>query len=437
MGRGLTLVQPPSSEGAGSPAVSSGLAANYAAMAVVGAAGIVINLLIAASADASALGLFSQTYVTFVVAAQLATGGLHYATLRWSAIGDRQEAESVRRKALSLVIPLSIAVAGITVALSGPIARAVDSPELGDSVRLAAVGLVFHAINKVLLAHHNGLRQMKVFAVFQACRVVFLAIAVAVILAMTTDARWLGAALTVGELTLTLAILTAHPPQLRRGRASPITVVTHRQLLSFGLKSFGGGLVQELNARVDVIALAVLVSDKDVGIYTFAATLIEGALQLLIVLRNNLNPFLAKALAKNDIAAVEELASKFRPWILFASGGLVASTVFIYKPALRLAGLHDQFGNSWPPLLILVLGLAVASPLLPFDQVFLLGGRPGLQTGVIASVICSNLALNFVLIPILGIEGAALSTAASFVAMAVAIWMFARKSFGVSLIQST
>ena len=46
----------------------------------------------------------------------------------------------------------------------------------------------------------------------------------------------------------------------------------------------------------------------------------------------------------------------------------------------------------------------------------------------------TNIGLNVILVPWIGVEGAALSTAAAFLLTGAAIWVFARRTFGIRLL---
>ncbi|MDG1877236.1 MAG: polysaccharide biosynthesis C-terminal domain-containing protein [Acidimicrobiales bacterium] len=413
--------------------VGGGLAANYVAMAVAGASGLILNIVVASAEGADGLGLFSQLYVAFVIAAQPATAGLHYATLRWVAISKPEASHAITGQALRAVIPIASAVT-ITFAFVAPVlATLANSDGLETALRLAAAGLVFHAVNKVLMAHANGRQHMTTFAVMQALRVVFLVAAVAAILLFAEDPARLGLAfpLAEGALTLVLGATTVRARGVDQTRNGVPAIKT---LLAFGLRSLGGGLVQELNARVDVVVLSVLVSDTEVGIYTLAATAIEGAFQLLIVLRNNINPALANALSTGDLPTVEELAHRYRRRILVVTIALWLAVALAFRPLVGAVGLSSDFEAAWGPLLILATGLGAVSLLLPFDQIFLLGGHPTLQTMVVFGVVVANIGLNVILVPWIGVEGAALSTAAAFLLTGAAIWVFARRTFGIRLL---
>src|SRR4030095_6718684 len=63
-------------------------------------------------------------------------------------------------------------------------------------------------------------------------------------------------------------------------------VVRH---LSFGWHALPGNLITELNTRIDVLVLAVFVSDRIVGVYSFVAMLAEGVFQIGVVVRAVVN----------------------------------------------------------------------------------------------------------------------------------------------------
>lgn len=71
----------------------------------------------------------------------------------------------------------------------------------------------------------------------------------------------------------------------------------------------------------------------------------------------------------------------------------------------------------WAVYAILACGIALTSGHQAFLMLFGQLGRPGTQTLFIAGFFGSNVLLNLALIPLLGIYGAALATALSFVAM--------------------
>jgi len=85
------------------------------------------------------------------------------------------------------------------------------------------------------------------------------------------------------------------------------------------------------------------------------------------------------------------------------------------------------------PFAILMAGIAIASPYLPFAHLLLMAARPGWHTVLLVTAIAVNVAGNVVLIPRFGPTGAATSTATTVVTSALLLRALARWRVGVRL----
>ena len=89
--------------------------------------------------------------------------------------------------------------------------------------------------------------------------------------------------------------------------------------------------------------------------------------------------------------------------------------------------------QSWQYFAILLGGTVLAAGFVPFSQVLLMAGRPGAQSWFVVAILTSNIALNAVLIPLLGAVGAALATAGSYVAIIVVLKVMSARILGLHL----
>jgi Na+-driven multidrug efflux pump len=81
----------------------------------------------------------------------------------------------------------------------------------------------------------------------------------------------------------------------------------------------------------------------------------------------------------------------------------------------------------------LMAGVTLNSGYRPFLGILLQGGRPGMNTVLIAAVVVGNALLNLLLIPRLGMYGSALGTALAFGLEAALLVLLAKRLFGVRL----
>jgi O-antigen/teichoic acid export membrane protein len=394
---------------------------NLVPVALLAVVGLGLNFLIGRWWDEAALGVFNLVTIALFTFAVLGAGGIQYSVLRAVAEaaddGDRVAAIVVGALVPNLV--LAAAATALYVALRRPIGAMLDSDAVATGMLWSAPALFCFAVNKVLLGITNGLRRMRAFAVYTSLRYLLIG-------GGLVGARWwhLPAeqlpviwTFTEGTLLLVLAGELFATVRLARGFAG-WTSWTRRHL-DYGARGVIATLGYEINSKLDVWMLGVALPDAQVGIYSVAAALNEGAMQLPVVLQNNVNPVIARNLAAYQRAEVAALARRVRRWFVPAMVGLCALGAALYPVVIPWLVGKQSFVAGGVPFAILMLGLATASPYLPFAQTLLMGSRPGWHTGYVLGIVAVNLIGNFVLIPIFGLPGAAMSTTASMIASAL------------------
>lgn len=408
---------------------------NLGSVAVLGVCGIVVNFVIARWSGAAALGVFNQVYAAYIVLSQLAVGGVHLSVLKHVSHhqDDRETVGHIAFAAMLLGTMLSTVLAIATWACGGWIGALLSSPDVAAGLALAAPGLIFFSLNKILLNVLNGLRMMRSFAVFQAFRFLFILATVIVVLALRRPAPELALSLTLSELAL-FFMLTAfvHFAGAPLRPVSPKSTWI-REHASFGARGFFGGLLSEMNTRVDVLMLGYFTTDAAVGVYSFAAIIAEGFAQIPLVVRRNLDPIFGRAFAERAVPRITEAARKVRRVLYPLMTLICVAAVALYPLLLRMAGAGQELSESWAVFAILMAGILVNAGYRPCMGVFLQGGRPAAYTGLILIAVLGNVALNAVLIPFMGIYGAATATAAVFVVEAGLILVLARRLLNVRL----
>lgn len=408
---------------------------NLASVGVLGVSGILMNAMIARWRGAEALGVFNQVFAIYIILSQIAVGGVHLSVLKQLSYhsDERDLCGRITTAGLLLGAILSAIVCAAAYLFSDSVGTFLSSPGVATGLALAAPGLIFFSLNKILLSALNGLRFMRAFAVLQAARFVFILASIAGILAAGWPAAWLALSLTTSELALfliTIVYVRWRVVPLRR----PATGERwYREHASFGLRGFMSGLLSEMNTRVDVLMLGYFTNDAAVGIYSFAAILAEGFCQIPIVVRRNLDPIFGRAFAEHDRVRIVEAARKVKRVMYALMTAVTLVAVAGYPLLLKLCGADHGMGASWLVFAILMAGILLNSGYRPFLGIFLQGGMPGVYTGLIFIAVGGNVVLNLALIPPMGIYGAAVATATVFVIEAVLIVVFARRLFAVSL----
>lgn len=404
---------------------------NAGAFALSALFGVLVNLLIIRFHDAAALGVFNLVYAIYILLSQLAVGGVHLAVQafvpRELAAGRRADPQVTASLLLATVT--SFAVMGLAWLGRDLPGRWFDSAGVAAAFPLVVPGLLFFSWNKVLLSFHNGARRMRLFAVFQLLR--FAGLFAGVLWLCLTDAPSDRLAITLFWTELGLSLLL-FPISLRfwRPMAGLITVAL-RENFRFGNRALAGNLLLDVNTRVDVFMLGIFLNDATVGLYSFAATVAEGVLQLPVLFRNNINPVLTRAWHKGGAALLYKVMERNRKAFFRLLAPVVLITIPLFPVALWVLGMKEQPMTVWAVYAILAAGIALTSGYQPFLMLFSQLGRPGTQTLFIAGFFLSNVLLNLALIPLFGIHGAALATALSFFVMVVLLRALATRSFNL------
>ncbi len=411
---------------------SNDLIWNAGAFALAAGFGVLVNLLIIRWYDAAALGVFNLVYAVYILLSQLAVGGVHLAVQafvpRDLTAGRNTDVQVSASMLLATLTSLSvIALAWLGRDLP---ARWFDSPSVGHAFPLVIPGLLFFSWNKVLLSYHNGARRMRLFALFQLLRFVLLFGSVLALCLSDAPAHELAMTLFWTEAALFIVLL---PVTLRFWRPfrSVGLLAALGENFRFGNRALAGNLLLDVNTRVDVLLLGVFLNEVQVGLFSFAATVAEGVMQLPVLFRNNINPVLARAWHKGGAPLLGTVMQRNRRAFFRLLAPVVLATVPLFAAALWLLDVQEEPVLVWAVYAILALGIALTSGYQPFLMLFNQLGRPGTQTVFITAYFLSNVLLNLALIPLFGIVGAATATTVSLLAMVVVLRTMAARTFGL------
>lgn len=199
--------------------------------------------------------------------------------------------------------------------------------------------------------------------------------------------------------------------------------ISMRGYFSFAAKSGITNVLSVLNLRIDVYVLAALTSPATLGVYTVAVSGAEALKILTLVLSQTAAPRIGSA--EREKAA------------LFTAKCIRANVLIALVPSALIGGLApwllellygSRFGGGALPLRILAVGIFASAPSALLSAYYTLKlGKPMLSfwNCALSAAICCMLSVG--LIPVLGMNGAALaSTCGYIVSQIVFLRMFLR-----------
>ncbi len=399
---------------------------------LLGLCGLLLNLIIALKYGALVLGVFNLVYAAYIISSQFATLGVQVSALKHVAqfSEDKPLTATVILAALLLVVTMAAAASLMLFWLRHVIAGILKNPDVATGILYVIPGLWCFSVNKLFLNILNGLRMMKAYTFFIAVRYFGVTGALLGAVYLRLPGEKLSIILSVSELFL-IVVLSIYCTRFFRHVQFHLFKAWVWKHLIFGTKSFMAGVTAELNTRVDVLILGYFLTGWHVGIYSFAAVIVEGMMMIPYVLKQNMDPILAKVLIQKKTADVESMIRKGRRWATLGMLGLSGLAVMLFPLLVRFIVRKTDFMYGWPVFCILLAGTVVQSGVVPFSGILVQGGAPGLQTLLLVTVTLSNIILNIIFVYFFGIIGAAIATALSLLLFVVYFRILAFRALGI------
>lgn len=394
------------------------IVASYASFGFIGFLGVTINIFLLSFSGLDVLGRYNYTFAFLILASQFCVGGTQFSLLNHSIRFKNRKSE------LSFIIGSSIlvcfffsiifAVASVLLNNFHYINIYLSQAKLNSLLFLIAIFLF--SVNKIILVFINSLNLLISYAFLNALRYIFLFFVIIAFTYLNLLEGFIQDCFLVSE-TLLLATLLFFIIFNVSGIGMPKKRWLKRHL-SFGVRGFVGGLLMEINSKVDVILLGTLLGFHAAGIYSFAAMITEGFSQVYIVIKNNIDPIFSSYLKLKKNAEISAEILKIRqiyiPILLIFGIVLICLFRFIFEWVFNLNS--EVISESFPSFFILMIGILIASFYRPFVGLLIQLGKPELYSLVILISAILNILLSLTFIPYFGIEGAALSTSIAFVA---------------------
>lgn len=406
---------------------------NMASFVFIGLSGFFLNTLVAKSYPADVLGLFNLAFALFLILAHFVGAGVHFSVLKEiPAAENEKQTTRIIQSAIVASLINSLTVTPIFILGRRLFSPLFDNPADTDILLLIAPGLIFFTLNKTLLAFHNGLRNMRVFAFFSGLRSFFWLMFFVLIYHMTSDGTKVALLFSLSEVSLTILLFGFSAKYIiKKSQINGLSEI--KDHLVHGYKSIVGSVFIDANARISIIALGIFQPDSIVGIFSFANVFFDGYKQFANVLRTNVNPLLTQVKAQKGKDELEKFIKKGRnlTYTLLVPIGFLL--LVGYPLVLYVLGLQDHYAQSILPMAILVISTMIGVGYGPYLMLFNQTGFPGVQSVLYIFIFAINLVLTFLLVPPLGMNGAAIAAGVAYIAMMLCIKFLGKRYLDIRI----
>lgn len=184
-------------------------------------------------------------------------------------------------------------------------------------------------------------------------------------------------------------------------------------------------LIEALNTQIEVILLGSIKGPAEAGLFSVAARVSGLVAFVVIAVGYPLSPVIARLHAAGDVSLLRRTVRRTARVVFLASLPLGIGVLALSGPLLGLFGA--EFKAADLALTVLVLGqLGFAATGFAGTVLVMTGRESWLVRGVVVAAV-TNVALNVLLIPPLGLTGAALGSTISLTAMNITLVYYARR----------
>jgi O-antigen/teichoic acid export membrane protein len=379
-------------------------------------AGYLVKIYVARVLGAELLGLYALGMTMVSLTQLLGTIGLNGTAARYVAVynatGKYDELRGFLTRSVSLVIVLNLFFS-ISLAFGGrTIVRSVyHAPGLRPYIPLFAVLAFLGALNVFycqVLAGFKDIAKRTVITNFIGSSLVIV-LTVALLMLGTGMWGYLAAQIVNSVVVVGLLIAVAWrltPPAARFSRAALPPL--EGEIKAFALASFGMSALDFLVSQGDKILLGLFLNPSFVGIYVLASTL-SGFIPLILQSVNQIfAPVIADLHAQSRLDVLQKLFQTLTKWVLALTFPLAWVIIVFAIPLMRIFG--PDFVAGWPVLVIGAIGQLVNCGTGSVGYLLLMSGNQRRLIRVQFVMAGVSLAMNIMLIPVLGIVGAALAS---------------------------
>lgn len=408
-------------------AVATYIAQVAGAFLVLGSQVLLANLL-----GKSEYGVFVYVVSWLAVLQAVALFGMDRTVIRfiseYRAQGEWSRLRGLLVYAHSIVFVIGVCVA-IVMAATGVGLYMADMRQYAAGIVVGAVSLPFMAICMVRQAILQGLKRAPIAQIPELIVRPIVLGALAWLAYYVSENSLVGpGALGVYGVAVLVAMIVGSIPLVRTlpkevfGKASTFQ---SREWIQMALPILALSSFHILNKRVDILFVGSIGGSDAAGVYGAASRFTDIVVFGLTAVNMVAAPYIAEYYAKNNHTMLVRMVRLTAWGALALCVPAAIAFVVVGRPLLEVFG--EGFGVGYMPMVILAVGQVGNAATGPVGVILTMTGRQRHAAMVSGVLVVSNLGLNAVLVPLYGMNGAAIATATTTILNNVVVMMYVMK----------
>lgn len=201
-----------------------------------------------------------------------------------------------------------------------------------------------------------------------------------------------------------------------------------KKLLKLSLPMMLSGTILFLLSWADIFMLGIMVSLKDVGIYSAAFKIASIGLIIILVFNVVIGPKIAELYNNNYMSKLKTTINKTTQLITFLTIPIFSIIIIFREEILKFFG--NDFIQGESVLIILSTGVLINAISGNVDQILNMTNHQKIMKNITFFCLAENIILNYLLIPVYGINGAAWSSLITTASLNFISIYFIKKKLG-------
>ena len=374
--------------------------------------GFVITILLGRYLGAGDLGLYRMASTIYGIAMLIAAIGIPAAMIKYVAEfrDDRTKFNQIASSGVITSLFLGIGFIALFYFSSGTFAQIFNMPELSGLLKILSPVFPFALLSGALLGLLNGLREMKKYAAATIIQSVLMVIVTVVLIyyGFGVTGTVIGIVLSAVGNCLYLIFVSRNYFEFTFSEYVPTT----KKLLSFSWKIVAGNAINMINYQMDIILVGYFLTATDVGYYAVAIGFSKFFWIIPQAIQTITYPATSEYWANNNHSALQTMVDKSMKYSACILLPIGLGVGFFAKDIITTI-FGEGFVHSVLPLLILIIGTVIFGVVKAIGGSVTGVGRPDIGLKIVGVSATTNIVLNILLIPHLGIAGAAIATTIS------------------------
>lgn len=369
-----------------------------------------VTILLGRYLGPSSLGLYRMNSTLYSFALVAGMVGIPAAMIKYVAEFKEDKAHLYQIVSSGVITSLVLGVVFLVTffSMAGVFARIFRMPELSTLLRIISFVFPLTLVGGVLLGLLNGLRDMKEYNTALVLQSVLLVVVTIPLISYGLGVAGAVIGIVLSSLGYCIYLIWVSRAYLRITLHKYIS--TTKEMLKFGSQIFGANVVDLISYRADIILTGYFLTAADVGYYTAAVGLSQFFWLIPNAIQRITYPATSEYWAKKNQDAIQVIVDrsmKYSACIMLP----VALVAVFYGKEIITTLFGEKFIYAFAPLEVLLIGTVINGAVVRAIGSCMAGvGRPDINLKVVILSAVVGVGLNVVLIPYMGIVGAALAT---------------------------